>query len=728
MVYMFVLILLLLHDESIVADYNTTVYTAAGSTILFKFEIINEKTECVFARNSKIFKSIGRDNTGKYCIQVSKQSLDLQINNVTASDNGVYRMVFSEFDHDPTLELKSDILLTDWYNTSRASKPVCPIEESSTTLTFMFDTNVYSGNNKVDIVRRRNIRKMSNFNVELTIYNVTQEDEGIYQCFPFFDHDGVLLEVAKLWFKNQTGTNTIVGQEGTPMEINCSTDTEQYISTLKLESNGSIRAIGNNHTVSYSFIPDRTDHMTKYKCVDSTQSSIMIEVTLIIRYAPAVTVRCSNETIECDSDGFPAVYSVYRLDQVSKRGNIVRSINLNNKALMSHTFLFPYQRNGMYICSVSNGIPDSNGTILQNRTTNVKYKGPPVFSAENIMVIKGEVGQSITLSFYIYSYPDVEEVVIEKIGRKQSSNTKIKHYSILTSTLRYTEFDNIAGIEGYEILIERKVLEIDDFQTYRITAKNHLGKSNYNFEIIDIGNLMLSKGKRRHFVILCSIATVLFVYMIITHVFVCVRHKKTRDQRNHNVPEDHNHHAYDEIGTMSSRSFSNLRSADTFRNQGQNLTNQADISTSAILQSTDDDTTTELNANFSADGLHQREITELQDQRMSISSNESIISNTVLSRIPSTAVTRMENILNCNQTYDSTYIETSMSQPGDESDSETSNNVTVGNVGDGYENPYQMVLQDRPQSHPYIVITVERRNSLSSTESKANEEQRPETG
>lgn len=80
-------------------------YTAEGSTVFLKYKIINEKTECLFARNSTIFHSIDQDNTGKYCIQVSKHSLDLQINNVTKGDIGVYSMQFSIFDPDPTLEL-----------------------------------------------------------------------------------------------------------------------------------------------------------------------------------------------------------------------------------------------------------------------------------------------------------------------------------------------------------------------------------------------------------------------------------------------------------------------------------------------------------------------------------------------------------------------------------------------------------------------------------------------
>lgn len=52
------------------------------------------------------------------------------------------------------------------------------------------------------------------------------------------------------------------------------------------------------------------------------------------------------------------------------------------------------------------------------------------------------------------------------------------------------------GIEGYKILIERKAVELDDFQTYRITAKNLLGKNNYNFEIIDIGKYNTKSNKK----------------------------------------------------------------------------------------------------------------------------------------------------------------------------------------------------------------------------------------
>lgn len=85
-----------------------------------------------------------------------------------------------------------------------------------------------------------------------------------------------------MWFSNRTNIGSIVGHEGTALKINCYSDTPQYITTLKLESNRSIKAIGDNQSVSYSFIPNRTDHMSTYTCVDSTHSSIVIEIKLNI--------------------------------------------------------------------------------------------------------------------------------------------------------------------------------------------------------------------------------------------------------------------------------------------------------------------------------------------------------------------------------------------------------------------------------------------------------------
>ncbi|XP_052084709.1 uncharacterized protein LOC127721932 [Mytilus californianus] len=343
------------------------------------------------------------------------------------------------------------------------------------------------------------------------------------------------------------------------------------------------------------------------------------------------------------------------------------------------------------MCVVSNGIPDTNGNVPQNWSTNVKYEGPPVFAKENRYVKIGKVGQSsIRMSFHVYSCPDVEEIFLEKLGRMRGKKRKINKY-FLKSTLLYNEFDNKAGIPGYDILIESEERGTDDVQAYCITVKNRLGASDYHFEIIKKEDRVINQRKRTYFVPVCILGAVLFG-SILVHVGCCLNLIRPRVQIHDNVHEDRTHHTYDEIRTISYGAVSNIRSSDTNDTQGHG----AHISNETIVPLTDG-SSNELNADFHNDDLPQREVTDVQGQHRPISMIET-------------------NIINKEQSSDQN------SQTSNESESETSNNVMVGNVGDGYENPYETVTQDRLESHQYIQITRERNTSLSSAESNCEEQ------
>ncbi|CAG2232484.1 unnamed protein product [Mytilus edulis] len=407
-----------------------------------------------------------------------------------------------------------------------------------------------------------------------------------------------------LRFNNQTDLMTIDGEEGKELDINCTSVTGKFITALKLEVNGSIIETGDNRSVNYSFTPDRTDHLSKYKCLDITHSSIKIEVTLNIR--------------------FPAMYSVYRLDHDSENGKLIRSVNLNNESFPFKMEMFAYQKNGRYTCVVSNGIPDNNGKVLQTWSTYFKYED----------------------------------------------------------------------------------------------------------------NRQLSKRKPMYFMIVSSIATVIFLYMITIHICFCVKHRKTRSQRHQNEHEDQMYHTYDEVETNSYRAVRTMQPQDTSDNQGKNPTSQHAASssneTNENTQSTDN-STNDLNVNSLNAGLPQNEVTGVQRQRqyMSTTSDETNFSNTDLSKIPSNVVLNVNCIVNFNTTDAYENAEPSIdtkSQTSNDFDSESSTNVMVGNFGDGYEQPYQTVLQTRPESHRYVEIANERHTSISSTDSNKSEEQILQTG
>ncbi|VDI21745.1 Hypothetical predicted protein [Mytilus galloprovincialis] len=530
--------------------------------------------------------------------------------------------------------------------------------------------------------------------VQIKINNVTSQDEGYYEMYNIHGPDWIELHVYRLYFINQTSLETIVGQEGESIKIVCSSDTGQLITSLVLESIGTIKAIGDNQSVSFSFIPDRTDHLRKYTCKDSTHSSIMIQVDLIIKFAPAVTIRYTNATIECDCDGFPPIYSMYRLDRISKYGELVYSVNLTNETFIFKTDQFPYQRNGRYMCVVSNGIPGTNGKKEQNSSIHINYEGPPVFAKENRYVNHGKVGQSsIRMSFSVYSCPDVDEIFLQKLGRMRGKKKKLHKYD-LKSILLYNELDNETGVPGYYILIESDDLDIEDFQAYIITVTNRLGASEYHFEIIKKEDREIDQREKKYVFTICIVAAVLYVSIII-HIGFCVNRARTRVPIHSNMNEDRTYHTYNEIGTISHGSVSNVRLSETNDNQGQNLTQQhaATFSNTANVQTTDNDSNA-LHADFANDNLQQRGGTCVQEQHIiSLSADQT-------------------NIID-----DREQSSDKKSQTNSDSDSESSETVMAGNAGDGYENPYQTVLHDHQESHQYTQITTERNTRGSSVDS-----------
>ncbi|VDI46712.1 Hypothetical predicted protein [Mytilus galloprovincialis] len=665
---------------------RSIVYTVVGSTLNLKFKDKSPVIMYRSNRNGHYSDYFLIPDAIKYDIVFRPSIIELQIKNVTTNNTGLYWI-----EHLDLAPKHLQLSITNMSCPSRATKEVCAKEGSSALLTFIIEDFIYHSPTK-DLIYYNQIgdafRSLGNFtlHVDFYIYNVTHEDEGFYR-FPYI-FNCIGLQVSKLWFINQTELKAIVGQEGETLHIICSSDPDRYITELTLKSNGTVKAIGDNHTVSFSFIPDRTDHRRKFQCVDSNHSSIMVEVELSIRYAPAVIVRYTNGTIECDCDGVPPVYSVYRLDRISKYGELVRSIYLDNRAFIFKTDEFPYQRNGRYMCVVSNGIPDTNGKKLQNSSTHVNYTGPPVFAKENRYVKIGKMRESsVTISFYVYSCPDVEEIFLEKLGRLRGQKKKIDEY-VLKPTLLNNEFDKTTGVPGYDIVIKSDELYINDVQPYCITVTNRLGASEYHFAVTKKEHNEINQKERTYVFTICILGVVLFCSTIV-YVGVCVRRVRLRVPIQSNVNEDHTYHTYDEIGTISYGAVSNVRPSDTNDNPGQHLTHliAAHISNEVNRQSTDDNST-ELIADFPNDDLPQHEVIEVQKQHIPISTDD------------------IDSIDNKEQTSPRN------SQTSIDPDSESSQTVMVGNVGDGYEHPYQIVLQDHQESNQYNQITREGNNSI----------------
>lgn len=94
------------------------------------------------------------------------------------------------------------------------------------------------------------------------------------------------------------------------------------------------------------------------------------------------------------------------------------------------------------------------------------------------------------ISFNVYSFPDIEEIFLEKIGRLRVEKRKMPK-CVLKSKLLNNVLDNKTGVLGYDILIKIDDLNMDDLQPYCIKVTNRLGASEYHFTITKKGKKIL---------------------------------------------------------------------------------------------------------------------------------------------------------------------------------------------------------------------------------------------
>ncbi|VDI58238.1 Hypothetical predicted protein [Mytilus galloprovincialis] len=266
------------------------------------------------------------------------------------------------------------------------------------------------------------------------------------------------------------------------------------------------------------------------------------------------------------------------------------------------------------------------------------------------------------------------------------------------SFIGQTDIQTIVGQEGKEMTITCS----SDTDQYITALKLELNGTAVTLGIIKLESSLKQKKQE----VFCDTLQCSFF-----HICFCVKHDKTIAQRHSHISEDHSDQIDDELSSISFRANNNVSSSNTNNEHDHSSaqTRPSNISVGVNHQSTDESesfATSELPSNFKR--------TDAQEQRVSIPSSLSNVFNTDDSGILS-----IENAENCNK-INATVISNALSnknnQTSMESDSESSNNVTVGSDGDGYDNPYETISQEREESHQYTMMSKERHNSFSSIE------------
>ncbi|VDI81054.1 Hypothetical predicted protein [Mytilus galloprovincialis] len=299
------------------------------------------------------------------------------------------------------------------------------------------------------------------------------------------------------------------------------------------------------------------------------------------------------------------ILMVFLIRTHSTNGNINQKMakifdGLNNGTLILQDFRMQYQISGTYVCTVSNGIPDVNDSISQTGFTYFSYQGAPIFPNDETLIMYFDLYQPMMVTFSIYSNPTIEKIWIEGVALDYTINETIHCFKISETKLKYTEFKSNAYMKGKEIVFEVKMFS-HEYEMYKLWAENGLGKSSTTFKIRTVGKIILNFSynivgqylylrtemlrsndlhvynieannslgfdsyqfeiisadfdennakPNERFITSSSVAACLLIYIIVMHIYMCVRHRTKRTRRG-SIPQSLHFNTYDEIELLS---------------------------------------------------------------------------------------------------------------------------------------------------------------------------------
>ncbi|XP_071144179.1 uncharacterized protein [Mytilus edulis] len=470
---------------------------------------------------------------------------------------------------------------------------------------------------------------------------------------------------------------------------------------MSIEENLVILAESNSNLVTFFFKPDRQDYSREFVC-KSKPNWLYVRVNVIVNYAPGVKMLLGENRIDCFPDGFPDAYTFYRWEHQSEIGEHIRYINgLGNGILILQTLPQRYQISGIYVCTVSNGIADTNGRMFQKGFTSVNYQGAPIFVPGHRNVQHSEPGEPLLLTFLLYSDPLLDDIWIKSVGTDRNQSETKHEFRISNTTLSYTAFGNKGNISGYGITIETNILNSNDFSVYKIWAKNKLGVAAYIFEIIAVESQKRNELNTNHnvkqlprFITIVTIATCLWVYIVLSHIFVCVRHRRTRRSI---VSESLLEDMYDEIGTISDQTV-NINPLPTAQSERvQQFRRIRSLQPESSTSNVNNQLTTDRTFNTSS----RLSVQEYKPNALHINNIFGVASNVS----PVIAINDIVHI-QIRQHSSNSNRQSTISSISDESSSGSSGATQIAfNIDEGYENPYQIVIKEGQDSHTYSHLT-----------------------
>ncbi|XP_052105996.1 uncharacterized protein LOC127738697 isoform X2 [Mytilus californianus] len=182
-----------------------------------------------------------------------------------------------------------------------------------------------------------------------------------------------------------------------------------------------------------------------------------------------------------------------------------------------------YQDSGIYVCSVSNGVPDEYGKYFQKEQSYVISKGPPVFVKDNKQIQYGDIGKPMDLMVYVQSWLNITNHSVATTVR-EIQHLKVAIYHI---KIKDTFHGQLIHLFGWTIVFRFPESTIDQFQNYTITISNELGSADYVTELKSQGKYeIVEKSLSVQSVVILSL--VVIIVILVAGIVLYVRRLKQR--------------------------------------------------------------------------------------------------------------------------------------------------------------------------------------------------------
>ncbi|XP_076088027.1 uncharacterized protein LOC143058421 [Mytilus galloprovincialis] len=294
----------------------------------------------------------------------------------------------------------------------------------------------------------------------------------------------------------------------------------------------------NTNVLCHDIINVNRSKSGEYRCFAENEIGIVHDdVIVTVLYPPDipdqhvnVTEKEVSRTLQCFAYGVPSKYTYSQWEHLSYFGEHIRYLNATTDGKVTlpqiANKIKRYQDNGIYICTVSNGVVDITGNSFQKGQICVIANGPPVFVEKTKYKQYSQQGQKLYLEFIVYTKSMIQSYNVK------SDNKEIPALMQMTSVNSTTIFHGTEiTVEAFGVVLSFNISNNSNSHVYTVTLCNVYGNNSFEVEIklVTTEEKIINSTKVASITVL--VVLVMCVPVLVAAVFLKLKRKRNRERR-----------------------------------------------------------------------------------------------------------------------------------------------------------------------------------------------------